>query len=92
VDVQALLVVAFGPGHDVGGAQQSGIGDAGDRAAAAPIIYQRSREMVAAAGDPFSRNEAAHHRLEMLAGDELAERIIEPVFRAADRHFIDGPR
>ena len=43
VDVEALLVVAVGPGHDVGGAQQRGLGDAGERAAAAPVVHQASR-------------------------------------------------
>ena len=46
--VEPLRVVAFGPGHDVGGPQQGGIGDAGDRAAASPIIHQGGAEDVLA--------------------------------------------
>ena len=46
VDVEPLLVVAVGPGHDVRGAQQRGFGDAGERAAAAPIIHQGIPEHV----------------------------------------------
>ena len=45
---EPLLVVTFGPRDDVGGAQQGGIGDAGDRAAATPVIHQRISEDVLA--------------------------------------------
>ena len=48
VHVKALRVVAHGSGHDVGGPQQGGIGDAGDGAAASPIIHQRCAEDVLA--------------------------------------------
>ena len=46
--IEPLRVVAFGPRDDVGGPQQLRIGDAGDRAAAALIIHQRSAEDVLA--------------------------------------------
>ena len=48
MDIEALRVTAFGPGHDVGGAQQGGVGDAGDRAAGSPIIHQGGAEDVLA--------------------------------------------
>ena len=48
VHIETLRVVAIGPRHDVGGTQQGGIGDAGDRAAAAPVIDQRGAENVLA--------------------------------------------
>src|SRR5437762_14249317 len=40
VDVEPLRVVAFRPGHNVRSAEQPGLGDAGERAAPAPIIHQ----------------------------------------------------
>ena len=46
--IEPLRVVAFGPGHDMGGAQQGGILDAGDRAVGSPIIHQGSAENVLA--------------------------------------------
>jgi hypothetical protein len=48
VHVEPLRVDAFGPGHDVGGPQQSGVGNAGDRAAGSPIIHQGGAEDVLA--------------------------------------------
>src|SRR4051794_37427366 len=41
VDVEALHVVAFRPGHNVRSAEQPGLGDAGERAAPAPVVHQR---------------------------------------------------
>src|SRR5579863_173031 len=46
VHVEALYIVAFGPRNDVGGAQQSRIADAGDRAAASPVVDQGAAEDV----------------------------------------------
>ena len=46
--IEALRIVAFDSRHDVGGAQQGEVGDAGNRAATAPIIHQRSAEDVLA--------------------------------------------
>jgi hypothetical protein len=43
VDVETLLVAAVRPGDDVGGSKQRRIGDAGQGAAAAPIIYANMR-------------------------------------------------
>ncbi len=40
VHVEALRVVAVGPGHDVRGAQERWLGYAGERTAAAPIIHE----------------------------------------------------
>lgn len=48
VDIQTLLVFAIGPRHDVRGAEQRRLGDACQRAAAAPIIHQRFAEDVLA--------------------------------------------
>jgi len=48
MDIEPLCLVAFGPGHDVGGSKQSGIGDTGDRAAGSPIIHQGGAEDVLA--------------------------------------------
>ena len=48
MDVEALLVVAVGPGHDVGRAQQRRIGDAGQRAPAIPVVRQGVSEYILA--------------------------------------------
>src|SRR5690606_6154840 len=51
VDVEALVVVgAVLPGHDVGGAQEGLVADAGERTAAAPVLEQgRAKEVLAEA-------------------------------------------
>jgi hypothetical protein len=48
VDIEALRIAAFRPGHDLRGSQQRGISDAGDRAAGPPIIHQGGAEDVLA--------------------------------------------
>ena len=47
VHVEAPLVVAVGPGHDVRGAEERGLSDAGERTAAIPIIYQGAKQILA---------------------------------------------
>src|SRR5690606_26070203 len=51
VDVEALVVGgAVLPGHDVGGAQEGLVADAGERTAAAPVLEQgRAKEVLAEA-------------------------------------------
>ena len=44
--IETLLVIAIGPGHDVGSAQQGGVGNTGNRATTAPIIHQCRAEDV----------------------------------------------
>src|ERR1039458_4023576 len=51
VHVEALRVGAVGPRYDVGSPEQPGLGYAGHRAAAAPIIHQGIAEYVLA--DPL---------------------------------------
>jgi hypothetical protein len=48
VHVEPLFVAAVRPRHDVGGTRQSGLGDAGQRTAASPVIHQRVTEHVLA--------------------------------------------
>ena len=67
MDVEALLVAAVGPGHDVRGAQQRRIGDAGERAATAPVIHQGIAEDVLA--------DALDHQPLGLGGSRKARRL-----------------
>ncbi len=49
MNVQALCVIVAGdPGDDVGGAEQGGVGDAGQGAAVAPVVQQSAAEDVLA--------------------------------------------
>jgi hypothetical protein len=48
VDVEPLLVAAVCPRHDVRSAQQCGIGNTSERAAATPVVHERIAEYVLA--------------------------------------------
>ena len=46
MDVEALLIVAVRPWHDVRGAQERGLSDASNRTAAAPIVHEGIAEQI----------------------------------------------
>ena len=56
MDVEALLVVAVRPGDDMGGAQQRGIGDAGQRAPAIAAAGSLLLEKGPTPGSPAGSN------------------------------------
>jgi hypothetical protein len=46
VHIEALLVVALGPWHDVRGPQKRGLRDAGERTAPTPIIHEGAAKQI----------------------------------------------
>jgi hypothetical protein len=86
VHIEPLRVIAFGPGHDVGGTQQGGIGDAGDRAAGAPIIHQGRAEDVLA--DALDDEPLGLGRLRQVGG--LCAKPGEQRIGKADAELVDA--
>ena len=93
VHIEPLRVVALGPRQDVGGAQQGGVGNADDRAAAAPVIHQRSAEDVLAdalddealdLGDLRQAGDASAKSAERCLGQADAQPV-NPVERGVER-------
>jgi len=87
VDIEAESVaLAFGPRDDVGGAQQVGIGDAGQRTASSPVIEKSASKEVLA--DAPHNKAFGFGRARKLPGSFLEG--LQRYGRQADAEFVDA--
>jgi hypothetical protein len=85
VHVEALHVRAIGPWHNVGGSEQRWLGDAGDWAAAAPVIHQGvSKNVLADALDHQPLGFGRSGKIGCLGLEAIKWR-----FRQAHRELVD---